>query len=65
VLHTKKIPLFNAFGQATYLLGVSEDVTDQHTAELERASREHEQRSRIGRVLKRRMVRMCINRSSS
>lgn len=28
LLHTKKIPLFNENGQASYLLGISEDITD-------------------------------------
>lgn len=35
-LHTKKIPLFDASGNPQYLLGISEDITDQHQASLER-----------------------------
>lgn len=35
-LHTRKIPLFNAQGQAEYLLGISEDITDKKAAEGER-----------------------------
>jgi PAS domain S-box-containing protein len=34
ILHTKKIPLRDAAGEPRYLLGISEDVTDRHAAEL-------------------------------
>ncbi len=33
VLHTRKIPLIGADGQPEYLLGISEDITDQSKAE--------------------------------
>ncbi|WII72548.1 PAS domain S-box protein [Bdellovibrio sp. 22V] len=32
-LHTKKIPVFNESGEAVYLLGVSEDITEKKEAE--------------------------------
>lgn len=42
VLHTKKIPILDAQGEALYLLGISEDITEKkeaigQTRELERA----------------------------
>jgi PAS domain S-box-containing protein len=39
-LHTKKVPLLNEQGEAEYLLGISEDVTDKRQMEeaLQRAS---------------------------
>jgi PAS domain S-box-containing protein len=33
ILHTRKIPVFDAAGQPRYLLGISEDITDQKEAE--------------------------------
>src|SRR5690606_7463363 len=36
ILHTRKIPIFDAKGKAEYLLGISEDITDQKEAERER-----------------------------
>jgi PAS domain S-box-containing protein len=33
-LHTRKIPLFDAHGTPQYLLGVSEDITEQHAQQL-------------------------------
>ncbi len=36
ILHTKKIPLFDADGKAEYLLGISEDITEVKKAEDER-----------------------------
>jgi PAS domain S-box-containing protein len=33
ILHTKKIPIFDNAGQLVYLLGVSEDITEQKRAE--------------------------------
>ena len=36
VLHTKKIPLSDARGNPQYLLGISEDITEQRLAEEER-----------------------------
>ncbi len=36
ILHTKKIPLYDAQGVPEYLLGISEDITDQKKAESER-----------------------------
>jgi PAS domain S-box-containing protein len=35
-LHTKKVPLFDAQGKPTHLLGISEDITDRRQAEAER-----------------------------
>jgi PAS domain S-box-containing protein len=32
-LHTKKIPILDERGEARYLLGISEDITDRHLAE--------------------------------
>ncbi len=40
ILHTKKIPLFDASGQAAYLLGISEDITEHVEAEVELRSSE-------------------------
>ncbi len=40
VLHTKKIPLYNAAGEPEYLLGISEDVTDRTRAEAQLAASE-------------------------
>lgn len=36
VLHTKKIPILDSSGRPAYLLGISEDITDQKRAEMER-----------------------------
>ncbi|MEY4706247.1 MAG: hypothetical protein RL042_2452 [Nitrospirota bacterium] len=46
-LHTKKIPLFGNDGTPAYLLGVSEDITEQKTAarKLEQAAQEMERRN--------------------
>ncbi len=33
ILHTKKIPLFDASGKPRYLLGISEDITERKNAE--------------------------------
>ena len=33
VLHTRKIPIFDAAGNAAYLLGISEDITERKAAE--------------------------------
>ncbi len=35
ILHTKKIPIFNEKGNPLYLLGISEDITEQKLAEEE------------------------------
>jgi diguanylate cyclase (GGDEF)-like protein/PAS domain S-box-containing protein len=35
ILHTKKVPVFDANGQPSYLLGISEDVTEQREMERE------------------------------
>ncbi len=44
-LHTKKVPLYDSEGRPRFLLGISEDITDQrqHIAEMELA-REHAER---------------------
>ncbi|MCA9500133.1 MAG: PAS domain S-box protein [Nitrospira sp.] len=39
-LHTKKIPILDDQGTPQYLLGISEDITEQKQAELERRERE-------------------------
>lgn len=39
-LHTKKIPILDEQGNPQYLLGISEDITEQKLAELERRERE-------------------------
>ncbi|MGB5056268.1 MAG: PAS domain S-box protein [Nitrospirales bacterium] len=39
-LHTKKIPILDDQGTPQYLLGISEDITEQKQAELERTERE-------------------------
>ncbi|MCA9420570.1 MAG: PAS domain S-box protein, partial [Nitrospira sp.] len=39
-LHTKKIPILDEQGTPQYLLGISEDITEQKQAELERTERE-------------------------
>ncbi|MDT3776315.1 PAS domain S-box protein [Nitrospira sp. MA-1] len=39
-LHTKKIPLLDANGDPLYLLGISDDITAQKQAELERREQE-------------------------
>ena len=33
ILHTKKLPIFNQEGEPQYLLGISEDITEQKAAE--------------------------------
>lgn len=35
ILHTKKVPVFDTQGRPEYLLGLSEDITDQKNAERE------------------------------
>jgi two-component system, cell cycle sensor histidine kinase and response regulator CckA len=44
VIHTKKIPLFDETGRPSYLLGISEDITDRREADL--ALRQSEERYR-------------------
>jgi two-component system cell cycle sensor histidine kinase/response regulator CckA len=44
ILHTKKIPIFDDAGKPTYLLGISEDITDRKRAE--EAHRQAEERYR-------------------
>ena len=39
-LHTKKIPIVDDHGTPKYLLGISEDITEQKQTELERTERE-------------------------
>jgi len=48
ILHTKKIPIFNERGEAEYLLGISEDVTEQKVAEekLQKFAAQLEQNNR-------------------
>ncbi|MBN8554748.1 MAG: PAS domain-containing protein [Deltaproteobacteria bacterium] len=43
ILHTKKIPIYDANGEPAYLLGISEDITDRKQAEVkEQRNRELE-----------------------
>ena len=48
ILHTQKIPLLGPDGRATYLLGLSEDVTErlQYQSQIELKNRELEERNR-------------------
>jgi len=59
ILHTKKIPLFDASGKAQYLLGISEDITSRkNTEEALRKSydqletRVHERTAQLSRINK-------------
>jgi len=45
-LHTKKIPIVDDDGNARYLLGISEDITEKKLAEKNRLNLEHEQNAR-------------------
>jgi PAS domain S-box-containing protein len=45
-LHTRKIPIFNKEGQAEYLLGVSEDITEKKETEKQSLALLHEQIAR-------------------
>lgn len=45
-LHTRKIPIFNKEGQAEYLLGVSEDITERKEREKQSLALLHEQIAR-------------------
>jgi PAS domain S-box-containing protein len=51
VLHTKKIPIYDVDGQPQYLLGISEDITEQHTAKLELEQARQQCVARIERTL--------------
>lgn len=51
ILHTKKIPLSDASGTPRFLLGISEDITDQHTAASDAAADAARSRNRVGAVL--------------
>jgi PAS domain S-box-containing protein len=48
ILHTKKIPILNEAGEPEYLLGISEDITEQKQADdlLQEAKREAERANR-------------------
>ncbi len=46
ILHTKKIPLFDAKGDPEYLLGISEDITEHKKAEEQRLGLIREQAAR-------------------
>jgi len=39
-LHTRKVPILNDKGQPTYLLGISEDITESRQAEIDREKTE-------------------------
>jgi PAS domain S-box-containing protein len=36
IIHTKKVPIFNSHGEPEYLLGISEDITEQKQIEKQR-----------------------------
>lgn len=42
MLHTKRIPILNTSGEVEYILGISEDITDQLLAEKERERMERQ-----------------------
>ena len=45
IIHTKKVPILNEAGEALYLLGISEDITERMRAE--EALRESEEKFRV------------------
>lgn len=47
ILHTRKIPLYDERGNPSYLLGISEDITEFKKAELERLQLVKEQSARV------------------
>ncbi len=51
ILHTKKIPLSDSAGKQLYLLGISEDITDRHSAENDAAAAAARTRNRIAASL--------------
>ena len=51
VLHTKKIPIYDGDGRPQYLLGISEDITEQHTAALALARERQEWHTRLEQTL--------------
>ena len=51
VLHTQKIPILDKKGKATYLLGISEDITDRLRLEREIAAISDREQRRIGQDL--------------
>ncbi len=46
-LHTKKIPIFDKDGNAQYLLGISEDITERKLAEKQRIDLERAEAARV------------------
>ncbi|UUZ67231.1 response regulator [Polaromonas sp. P2-4] len=46
ILHTKKVPVFDEYGQPSHVLGISEDVTEQRKMEQGNSTPEH----RVGRM---------------
>lgn len=46
-LHTKKIPVFGKDGNAQYLLGISEDITERKLAEKQRIDLERAEAARV------------------
>ncbi len=51
ILHTKKIPLCDAFGRPRYLLGMSEDITERHDADAASAVERQARQARVEQVL--------------
>ncbi len=51
VLHTKKIPILDKKGKACYLLGISEDITEQLRLEREIAAISDREQRRLGQDL--------------
>lgn len=51
ILHTKKIPILDENGQAVYLLGISEDITDRLRMEKEISAISDREQRRLGQDL--------------
>ncbi len=60
MLHTKKIPLFDSRGLPSYVLGISDDITEQHSADVVRAREEQERHARVSRVIEHRDIEMVF-----
>ena len=51
ILHTRKVPLLNQEGQAEYLLGISDDITERKQAEKARRENEAAVRNKLKAIL--------------
>jgi PAS domain S-box-containing protein len=60
ILHTKKIPIHDDLGRPQYLLGISEDITERHSAEQARAEERQARLARIEHVLGARAISMVF-----